>query len=169
MGRSILINSKIQAAIEEQKNGRLRIYTPAEISDYISEIGEIGLCRARVGKQEIIYRNVAAAFDIETSSVKINGSPAGIMYVWQLAISGAVMMGRTWDEFEDVLDVISKAYKLSEGHRLPVYTHNLSYEFQWLKKRLVFSNVFAVDDEPDYGYCLGAWRGVGNSSVQRTA
>ena len=67
-----------------------------------------------------------------------------VMYVWQLAINGTVIIGRTWDEFTALLNQISKHFDLSEDKRMVIYVHNLAFEFQWLKSIIMWKKVFAI-------------------------
>lgn len=69
----------------------------------------------------------------------------GIMYVWQLAINGTVIIGRTWEEFTAILTQISNHFGLCEDKRMIVFVHNLAFEFQWMAKLFTWLKVFAVD------------------------
>lgn len=64
-----------------------------------------------------------------------------LCYVWQFSINENVYMGRTLEDFVIFLK------KLSEVCIFPkiVYVHNLSYEFQFLRNVMKFSEVFARD------------------------
>ena len=103
------------------------------------------------------YINLSAAFDIETTSFKENGSKRGTMYAFVFGVNGKVIFGRTWKDFTDVLQQLQKNYGLSENKILPVYVHNLSFEFQFICKRLKWLDVFATDERKpiralcDYG------------------
>ena len=66
-----------------------------------------------------------------------------VMYEWTLNISGLTMIGRTWDEFMMVYEYMVKKYKIDPEHKLLIYVHNLSYEFQFIRKRLQWESVFA--------------------------
>ena len=102
------------------------------------------------GKKEAIS-NVPAVFDIEASSFLYEGKKSGCMYAWVFGINGRCVRGRTWEEFIKLIDKICKYYHLSAEKRLVVYVHNLSYEFQWIKQRFKWLNVFALDKrEPVY-------------------
>ena len=67
------------------------------------------------------------------------------MYVWQLGINGNVIIGREWSELLYVFDVITKKLKLSPDKRLRIYVHNLSFEFQFLRKYFNWTDVFAIN------------------------
>ena len=67
-----------------------------------------------------------------------------VMYVWQLAINGKVIIGRTWDEFVDILNEISAKYHLDHNQRMIVWVHNLSFEFSFLKDYFEWDRVFAI-------------------------
>lgn len=88
--------------------------------------------------------DITVAFDIETSEV-IEGQAA--MYVWmlQLGEDAPTVVGRTWDEFAEVLDRIVR-YLSGTDRTLVIWVHNLSYEFQFLRAIYSFdvSEVFAV-------------------------
>lgn len=78
-------------------------------------------------KGEMQYANSICSFDIETTRLK--DKEQSVMYVWQFAVEEQVIMGRTWEEFKDFLS----ALKAKLGNlRLPVFVHNLSYEFVFL-------------------------------------
>ena len=88
------------------------------------------------------YRNVICAFDIETTRLDDDNS---IMYIWMFAIGKHdVYIGRTWQEFEDFIHRIESQIK--SGEKLVTLTHNLSYEFFYLRTIYNFSpdEVFAL-------------------------
>ena len=91
---------------------------------------------------------IPCAFDIETSSFyDDHGEKTAIMYVWQLSICGLVVIGSTWNEFVETLNIIARLFglKLGEKH-LIIYVHNLAYEFQFFRLWLDWAEVFAVDN-----------------------
>lgn len=92
---------------------------------------------------------------IENSPEEIeDNTKRGIMYVWQLAINGTVIIGRTWDEFKAILEQISRQFDLSEDKRMIIFVHNLSFELQWMLNLFTWKKVFAVAArKPIYALC----------------
>lgn len=96
-------------------------------------------------KNGIEYIEKPMAFDIETSSFKYNDKKLSCMYIWQFAIGDNVVYGRTWEEFFDFMDVLRIRLELNKTRRIIVFVHNLKYEFQFLKRRFLFDEVFGID------------------------
>ena len=96
--------------------------------------------------KKIQVMNVASVFDIEASSFYVDNSKQACMYAWVFGINGKCIRGRTWDEFINTLNIITKCYGLDINKRLIVYVHNLSYEFQWFKKYFQWYKVFSVEN-----------------------
>ena len=94
-------------------------------------------------KKKVSYYNVPAAFDTEASSFYYNGEKAACMYIWQFGINGYVIVGRSWDEYYIAIKKIKEALGLNESKRLIVYVHNLAYDFQWIKDRHHWDDIFA--------------------------
>ena len=100
--------------------------------------------------KRVAYYDVPCAFDIETSSFYVEDSDLSettkqaCMYEWTLGINGYCIIGRTWDEFKQAMDTISKTLRLYEYKRLVIYVHNLAYEFQWIRKMFDWLNVFSL-------------------------
>lgn len=100
----------------------------------------------QVGKKHKDYiSNVASVFDIESSSFYIGEEKQCCMYAWVFGINGKCIRGRTWEEFEDVLNRCTEYYNLSINKRLIVYVHNLAYEFQFIKHRFEWHDIFSLD------------------------
>lgn len=125
--------------------------TPEHFDDLLSPLANV---RPITTNKKEKYYNIVCAFDIETTSFyrKSNRLETGeemekcaIMYCWQMAINGRVVFGRTWDEFETVYNQLVDFFGLGEYQRLVIYVHNLSFEFQFLRKRFEWDNVFAID------------------------
>ena len=86
--------------------------------------------------------NVFAAFDIETSTIKLGSEPAdnhAIMYVWQYQIEDYLIIGRTWEEWLDLLAVLRRALEqygtLEKTAKTPVmitWIHNAAFEFTFI-------------------------------------
>ena len=93
--------------------------------------------------EKIEYYNTPASFDIETSSFTYNEIKMGCMYIWQFGINGRVVTGRTWEEYELFVNKLTNYLDLSTERRLPVYVRNLSFEFQWIKDRFRWHDIFA--------------------------
>lgn len=91
------------------------------------------------------YYNIECGFDIEVSSFYDDENKVGLMYLWGLGIKDKITYGRTWEEFFNLLDIIS--YILDTNNtRLIIFVQNLSYEFQFIRKRVKWSSVFILED-----------------------
>lgn len=97
------------------------------------------------GKHKM-YQRHPMTFDIETSKIPTDddGHYESFMYIWQVCIEGNVVFGRRWEELQEFMKNIVNAYKLSEGERVVVYVHNLSFEFQFIQDYFKFTDVFAM-------------------------
>lgn len=132
-------------------------YTPFELlQEYYTDI-DIFVLDVKNGKYKRKYKrryhkkgyyvyNVASSFDIETTSFYQGNNKQAIMYIWQFGFNGKTVIGRTWNEFIYLLQQLQIALDLNEYSRLFVYVHNLSYEFQFMRKWLEWLSVFAVDN-----------------------
>ena len=67
------------------------------------------------------------------------------MYIWSMCIGGALMTGRTWEEFIKVIDFLSDWYGTHLEKRLIIYVHNLAFEFQFIKQLFKWEKVFALN------------------------
>ena len=56
------------------------------------------------------------------------------------------MVGRTCDEFLDVIQYATEYFELYKDVRLVIYIHNLSFEFQAFRKLFSWSKVFALKE-----------------------
>lgn len=119
------------------------------------------------------YYNIPCAFDIETTSFFVNAAGDVInttqwamledktawkkracMYVWQLGLDGYCIVGRYWEEFETLLEIIADELELNAEKKIIIYVHNLSFEFQFLKMRFTWSKIFATKPYmPLYAVC----------------
>lgn len=91
------------------------------------------------------YKDIITAFDIETT--RLQDIEQSIMYIWQWQFGHDVtVVGRTWEEFLQLCDIIKKTLK--DKQMLVVYVHNLSYEFQFLRGIYHFTEeeVFAMSN-----------------------
>lgn len=137
-------------------DGEILNPTEKNIDVLLNNLNDIKLVRF---KKAMIY-NCPCSFDIETSSFylgldgktyktddkKHTRKKCAIMYSWGFGINGGnIIIGRTWKEFLYVINMISKKLKLNVKKRLVVYVHNLSYEFQFMRKHFKWEKVFAVD------------------------
>lgn len=100
------------------------------------------------GKEEIIYLELSAAFDIETTNMLAeDGSrPWAFMYHWQMCIEKDVVFGRRWEEFVEFLKRLHDALYLGINRRLVIWVHNLSFEFQFFRRFLDIESGFYRDD-----------------------
>lgn len=79
---------------------------------------------------------------IEQVRVKETYIPCSTMYIWQMAfgIGDCVIIGRTWNEWVDFMYTLKQAFNLSNTREMIIYTHNLKYEFSFLKRNFIWSN-----------------------------
>jgi hypothetical protein len=111
------------------------------IDDFLEEIQSTTIT---VITNRTKYLNIPCSFDIETSSFLEYGLKKATMYLWSFCFNGSTILGRTWDEFIELIDMLS--YQLSTNkYKLIIYVHNLSYEFQFMRKWFTWEKVFAVE------------------------
>lgn len=119
------------------------IYKPDDIRIVVDKV--MGSVKKR-RSQKIEYFNCPASFDIEsTSFIDDAGEKSAIMYEWTFGLNGAVIIGRTWVEFVNMISELCEALQLSKERRLVVYVHNLAFEFQFIRKLFVWEKVFSLE------------------------
>ena len=75
------------------------------------------------------------------------------MYIWMLGIGTCVGYGRTWQELHDCLNSITTILRLGDNARLVIYVHNLSYEWQFMRKHFNWDKCFFMDNRQPL-YCV---------------
>ena len=113
-----------------------------DFQDFPFEIFKNCPIHSKRGKtaDRIQYLDLACSFDIETTTI-INDDPYAFMYQWQYCIEDYVFMGKTWEDFMQFNNIISKALDLHidmidgilQGRSLVCYIFNLSFEFQFMR------------------------------------
>lgn len=117
-------------------------------TEKIYEIRELSLLRHNLEcsesqKRGIKYLEIPCAFDIETTNIykkDENGNvdpalpPYSFMYHWQFCINDEVCFGRTWEEFTELLDNLTRRMDLDYKRRLVIWCHQLRFEFTHFKR-----------------------------------
>lgn len=98
-----------------------------------------------LGRVKNGYYNVPASFDIETTSTYDKGGKVAFMYVWQVNIDGFNIIGRTWEQFTNFIERLENGLCLTNKSRFVFYVHNLSYEFQFMRKHFQWKDTFFLD------------------------
>ena len=100
------------------------------------------------------YLNLPVSFDIETTSITNGDEKSAYMYIWMICIDGRTFYGRTWGEWLECLQIMHDAFDLTDKRKIVIYVHNLSFEFQFIRKRLTWLSVFANEErKPIYALC----------------
>lgn len=97
--------------------------------------------------------NILCAFDIETTTIELpitddrTQNAHAFMYIWQFQFNDITIVGRTWEEAEQLFISLSDACKRYRKEKrlddLPIiiiWVHNLAYEFQFLSGIYAFQN-----------------------------
>lgn len=98
----------------------------------------------------IYYLNIPVAFDIEDTSFYEDGNKRSTMYVWQVGVNGHVILGRTWEEFIELLSKMNNIAK-DKNARVIVYVHYLAHEFSFIRKMFPWDEIFCKEErDPIY-------------------
>lgn len=119
------------------EKGRLSVYKKkAEISDIFTFDIETTSFFLIDGK--------LTAWDEQYTNEQYLVNPCGgLCYIWQFSINDTVYYGRDLEEFPKFLSKVFEDVDFTIVNKPVVWVHNLSFEFQWLREYLNFSNVFS--------------------------
>lgn len=92
-------------------------------------------------RDKIDYIDLACTFDIESTTIKNVDKPYAFMFQWQYCIEDYVFMGKTWEEFQEFNEILTRTFSLGiykdrdtlHGLSLVCYVHNLQYEHQFMQ------------------------------------
>ena len=115
-----------------------------ELSDFKKYLKNLKYKTIKTNKK-IEYINLPCEVDIEVSSFyDTENEKVGLMYCFTFGVNGHSCLGRTKDEFIELISFVIDTFKLSKDRRMIFYVHNLSYEFQFFMKWFRWISVFAV-------------------------
>lgn len=141
----------MQSVTQTLANGTIQTDTIYSIYDFpYDTVCSKLLTYKYCGKHQTAYLSDFATFDIETTTYQmsiIDNEPQynAFMYQWQFCIDDKVIMGRTWEEFLELLEKLRIGLNLSHAHYFVIYVHNLPFEFQFFRNFVNCTNVFALE------------------------
>lgn len=100
----------------------------------------------RKSKKKPSVYELVASFDIETSSYSKDGEDIAFMYIWQFSLENYVIYGRTWEQYFEFIDKLKDIGNITSEKQLIIWVHNLSFEFQFIRKLIEWKKVFATDE-----------------------
>lgn len=108
-------------------------------TDYENIIKENEYTKYEIGKNSYI-NFVPMGFDIETSTVYLKENEKVVdhfsyMYTWQFSINDIVLMGRTWEDFSNLLNIIKDTYCYDNSKTI-IFICNQSFEFSFMGREL---------------------------------
>ena len=117
-----------------------------EVKDYQLHIGEF----LQMGKGKHAWKLAKAycGFDIETTNMidRENNVKEAYMYHWQFSFNDIVIYGRKWKEFKYLINKIEKVNGFRDNVKMVVWVANLSFEFQFIRKWLHVTRLFAKEE-----------------------
>lgn len=97
--------------------------------------------------KKIKYYNIPCSFDIETSSFRTEeDEKVAILYAFALDINHTIYIGRDYHDLTNAINFLKNNLNLSMKHRMVFYVHNLSYEFQFIRKHFEWDKIFAIEE-----------------------
>ena len=110
-----------------------------DFKNFPFEIFKNAPLHAKNGKtvDKVYYYDLAVSYDIETTTIADTDKPFAFMYQWQYCIEDYVFMGRTWEDFIEFNDILTRSLDLHIndidgqlfGKSLVCYVFNLAFEF----------------------------------------
>lgn len=98
-------------------------------------------------------------FDIETAHDADNTHVW--LYHWQTYIYGKYLVfGRTWAEWEQLLDLLTAKLDLNENRTLCCFIHNADYEFSFMARRYKWQSMFARAVHDPLKFVPERWPGI---------
>lgn len=127
---------------------------PVYTIEELPMLGKLLSCKESK-KRNVHYLEIPCAFDIETTNIYFKTSdgaidterrPYAFMYHWQFCLDDCVCFGRTWEDFQKLLDHLERRMNLSENNRLVVYVHNLPFEFCFANRFIDYKDGFFKEE-----------------------
>ncbi|MBQ1294541.1 MAG: hypothetical protein IIY21_10910 [Clostridiales bacterium] len=116
------------------------------IKEYVKNIGSLEFVKGRTHEGFVSYARQAAIFTALYSCFTTDGERTSVIYAWAFSICGKMYIGRSRDDFEELLSVLIDTYGLNEKKRIIVYDFFLSYNFHALyRQKCAIKEVFAKD------------------------
>lgn len=122
------------------KNVTHQLITKHELKAGVISIG--------YGSNRHSFINQNAGFDIETTQI-YNQDPEtnyAYMYIWSLTFNKLTILGSTWSEFIELLDLFIEHFDLNEKNRMLIFIANMSFEFQFMRKHLTITKSFFTEE-----------------------
>ena len=118
-----------------------------DIDSFRKNISSIDMSKYKIvikgtGKNRKRYYNISVAFDTEVSNVVIDGIERSHTYAMMFSIDNMYeILVRTWEDTVKVLEILHEVFSKA---LLPIYVHNLPFDFCGISGWLEWTDVFST-------------------------
>lgn len=116
------------------------------------DIAQYKIVMKGAGKTRKRYYNIAVSFDTEATNMVIEGRERAHTYAMMFSIDNLIeVLVRTWEDTVKIIDIMHAKFSKAI---LPVYVHNLPFDFCGLSGWLEWGDVFSIAPHtPIRAYC----------------
>lgn len=97
-----------------------------------------------ISQEDQLYK-ILDVYDANRPLKKGEFRPYAFMYHWQFCFDDQVVFGRTWKDIQRLFKSLERNLNLSFDNRLVIYSHNLSFEWQHMRRFVKVVDGFFTD------------------------
>lgn len=144
----------VPVVLDREKKETCIVYEDIYEMHELSYLGKMLKCNDSY-KRGVRYLEIPCAFDIETTNMYVRTDkgniaksprPYSFMYHWQFCLDDQVVFGRRWEEFQELVKMLQERMHLDSRNRLVIFVHNLSFEFQFMRRFLNITGGFYAEE-----------------------
>lgn len=124
-------------------------------NDFLFRIGKVDFKKKLTQGEYVEYCNTVGSFALLNSCFKADNLKTSVPYAWELSIGESIYIGRTMEEFKELMDCVKTYFQLGDKKQIIIFDTNISYNFHaFIKHTGDIKNLFAKEEHQPIVYSV---------------
>ena len=123
----------------------MRVYS---VEDFAKNLGNIKFISSNTHDGIVKISRIWGTFALLNSCFKYNDRKTSVPYAWEFSIGETFYIGRTIEEFKEVIESLSVSLDLGPNRQVIIYSANIAYDFHsYFEGNFPIDNLFAKETQ----------------------